>query len=90
MSEKTFIGKVDVIATQYGEIIKLKFGPQDFEKMEAARNEGGWLHLDIKSGKNGKYAEINSYKAGGAAPQQAGASKRVAPQAPVVEDDLPF
>lgn len=89
MSEKTFIGKVDVIATQYGEIIKLKFGPQDFEKMEAAKNESGWLHLDIKSGKNGKYAEVNSYKAAGGAPQ-AGAGKRVAPQAPVVEDDLPF
>lgn len=88
MSDKTFIGKVDVIATQYGEIIKLKFGPQDFEKMAAAKNEGGWLHIDIKSGKNGKYAEVNNYKASGAAPQSGG--KRVQSQAPVVNDDLPF
>jgi hypothetical protein len=43
--------------------------------------------VDIKEGKKGKYAQINTYKAKGDAPQ---GGNRVAPAAPQVQDDFPF
>ena len=34
MAEKIFIGKVEVKETQFGEIIKIGFSPEDREKMK--------------------------------------------------------
>lgn len=88
MEATNFVGKIDVITTQYGEIIKFKIGPNDFKALEEAKNESGWVVVDIKEGKKGKYGQINTYKAkGGDAPQ---GGNRVAPAAPQVVDDFPF
>jgi hypothetical protein len=87
MEASNFVGKIDVITTQYGEIIKFKLGPNDFKALEEAKNDSGWVVVDIKEGKKGKYAQINTYKAKGDAPQ---AGNRVAPAAPQVQDDFPF
>jgi hypothetical protein len=87
MEASNFVGKIDVITTQYGEIIKFKLGPNDFKALEEAKNDSGWVVVDIKEGKKGKYAQINTYKAKGDAPQ---GGNRVAPAAPQVQDDFPF
>lgn len=77
MSEKIFIGKVEVKLTQFGEIIKIGFSPKDREKMNQYFNGMGWINISILNKKQGgKYAVIDVYNA----------PKPIAP-APVKEDD---
>lgn len=77
MAEKIFIGKVEVKETQFGEIIKIGFSPEDREKMKKYVNSMGWINISILgSKKGGKYAVVDVYNA----------PKPVAP-APVKEDD---
>jgi len=77
MSDKIFIGKVEVKETQFGEIIKIGFSPEDREKMKKYVNSMGWINISILNKKQGgKYAVVDVYNA----------PKPVAP-APVQEDD---
>ncbi len=77
MAEKIFIGKVEVKETQFGEIIKIGFSPEDREKMKKYANSMGWINISILNKKQGgKYAVVDVYNA----------PKPVAP-APVQEDD---
>ena len=48
MSDKVFVGKTSVVNTKYGEIVKVAFGPQDFEVLMNAKNEKGWVNLEMK------------------------------------------
>jgi hypothetical protein len=87
MSDKIYIGKVEVKETQFGEIIKIGFSPEDREKMKQYANGTGWINISIlNSKKGGKYAVVDTYNA---------TAKPVAP-APVQKDDeidlseLPF
>jgi len=78
MADKIFIGKVEVKETQWGEIIKIAFNPEDKKKLEQYSNNSGWTNISIlNSKKGGKYAVVDTYNA---------IAKPVAPK-PVQEDD---
>ena len=78
MADKIFIGKVEVKETQFGEIIKIGFSPEDKKKMKQYANSMGWINISIlNSKKGGKYAVVDTYNA----------PKPITP-APVQEDDL--
>ena len=79
-NDKVFVGKTTVITTQYGEIVKVALGPQDFEVLLNAKNENGWVNLEIKDKRDGgKYIQLQG--------EYTGAKK---PQAVNDTDDLPF
>ena len=83
-NDKTFVAKTSVVNTQYGQIVKIALGPQDFEVLQNAKNEKGWVNLEMKDKRDGgKYIQLQGeYKGGG---------KSSAPQAAVNDsDDLPF
>jgi hypothetical protein len=62
MADKIFIGKVEVKETQFGEIIKIGFSPEDREKMKQYANSMGWINISIlNSKKGGKYAVVDVY-----------------------------
>ena len=63
MSEKIFIGKIQVKDTQYGEIIKVGFSEKDLETLAEHKNERGWVNISILNSKNGgKYGIIDTYQ----------------------------
>ena len=77
MADKIFIGKVEVKETQFGEIIKIGFSPEDREKMKQYANSMGWINISILNRKQGgKYAVVDVYNV----------PKLVAPK-PVQEND---
>lgn len=57
MSDKTinFVGQLKTIKTQYGDIIKVAIGPNDFEKLASNKNDKGWVNLEIKSKRDGSH-----------------------------------
>ena len=62
MAEKIFIGRVEVKETEYGEIIKLAFNPEDKKKLEQYSNNSGWTNISIMTSRNGgRYATIDTY-----------------------------
>jgi hypothetical protein len=78
MSEKVFVGKTTVVNTQYGQIVKVALGPQDFEVLQNAKNDKGWVNLEMKDKRDGgKYVQLQ------------GEMKRK-PQAVNDTDDMPF
>jgi hypothetical protein len=87
MSEKIYVGKAKSITTKFGQITKLSFGPNDFEKLNEHKNAAGWVNLEILSGRDGNpYAQIDNFK-----PTAQGGAPKAAPvnqEAP--SDDLPF
>lgn len=50
-----FVGQVKTIKTQYGEIIKVALGPNDFTKLENHKNDKGWVNLEIKTKRDGSH-----------------------------------
>ena len=65
MAEKIFIGKVEIKETQWGEIIKIAFNPEDKKKLDQYSNNSGWTNISILSSKSGgKYATIDTYRPG--------------------------
>jgi len=61
MAEKnaTFIGKTKVVKTKFGEIVKIAFGPRDFEQFEGLKNQSGWVNLELMSKRDGeKYLKV--------------------------------
>ena len=61
MSDKIFCGSGKTIKTQYGELIKLSFGPRDLEAMMANKNEKGWVNVVVaKRREVGQYGETHS------------------------------
>ena len=79
MSDKVFVGKTNVVTTKYGEIVKVALGPQDFEVLSNAKNDKGWVNLEIKDKRDGgKYIQLQG---------------EMKPRATAVNDsdtDLPF
>lgn len=64
MADKIFIGKVEVKETQFGEIIKIGFSPEDRKKMKQYTNSMGSINISIlNSKKGGKYAVVDVYNA---------------------------
>lgn len=80
MSDKVFVGKTNVVNTKYGQIVKVAFGPQDFEVLMNAKNDKGWVNLEIKDKRDGgKYIQLQGEMA-------------ARPKAQAVNDgdDMPF
>ena len=78
MSEKVFVGKTTVVNTQYGQIVKVALYPQDFEVLQNAKNDKGWVNFEMKDKRDGgKYVQLQ------------GEMKRK-PQAVNDTDDMPF
>ena len=88
-NSKIYVGKTKVVTTKFGEITKVSFGPSDFEKLNAAKNDAGWVNLDLLTARDGgQYLKIDNFKAtaqGGGGSVQ---SKPVNQESP--SDDLPF
>ena len=79
-NDKVFVGKTNVVTTKYGEIVKVAFGPQDFEILMNAKNEKGWVNLEMKDKRDGgKYFQLQGEMA-----------SKPKPQAVNDVDDLPF
>ncbi len=79
-NDKVFVGKTNVVNTKYGEIVKVAFGPQDFEVLMNAKNEKGWVNLEMKDKRDGgKYFQLQGEYTG-------------KPKAAAVNDtdDMPF
>ena len=79
-NDKVFVGKTSVITTKFGEIVKVALGPQDFEVLLNAKNEKGWVNLEIKDKRDGgKYIQLQGEDTG-------------KPKAAAVNDtdDMPF
>lgn len=92
MSDKIFVGKGEKKQTQYGELIKFGFTEKDLTTMTEHLSEKGWVNVVIKDGKNGQpYAQIDTWKPSGSAPQAA--KTQMPPAAPTSfsgQDDIPF
>lgn len=74
MSDKIYVGRIEAKEGKFGELISVAFGPQDFEKLEAAKNERGWVNLNWKKSKEGGYY-MEVYSGGSSAGGQAAAPK---------------
>lgn len=58
-NDKQFVGKTSVVNTKFGQIVKVAFGPQDFEVLANAKNEKGWVNLEMKDKRDGgKYLQV--------------------------------
>ena len=80
MSDKVFVGKTTVVNTQYGQIVKIALGPQDFEVLQNSKNPKGWVNLEMKDKRDGgKYIQLQGEYTG-------------KPKAAAVNDtdDMPF
>lgn len=63
MKDKVFLGRVKVINTRYGEMVKVSFGPKDLEMLKQHQNEQGWSNWVLKEGQSGnKYLELDEWK----------------------------
>lgn len=80
-NDKVFVGKTTVVTTKFGEIVKVALGPQDFEVLQNAKNDKGWVNLEIKDKRDGgKYIQLQGeYTGGNSRPAPANDS-----------DDMPF
>jgi hypothetical protein len=79
MADKVFVGKTTVVNTKFGQIVKVALGPQDFEVLTNAKNDKGWVNLEIKDKRDGgKYIQLQ-----GEMKQQAAAVNDT-------DSDLPF
>jgi len=81
-NDKTFVAKTSVVSTQYGQIVKIALGPQDFEVLNNAKNEKGWVNLEMKDKRDGgKYIQLQGEYTGKAAPRAVAVNDG---------DDMPF
>ena len=79
-NDKGFVGKTSVISTKFGEIVKVAVRPQDLEVLLNAKNEKGWVNLEIKDKRDGgKYIQLQG--------EYTGKPKAVAVND---TDDMPF
>lgn len=79
-NDKVFVGKTTVVNTKFGQIVKVALGPQDFEVLANAKNEKGWVNLEMKDKRDGgKYMQLQG-------------EMQSQPKAQAVNDtdDLPF
>lgn len=75
---RQFLGKIKVVETKYGNIVKIAFGPQDFEVLANSRNDKGWVNLEMKDKRDGgKYLQIQG-------------EAKAAPQPVNSKEDFPF
>ena len=60
MADKTFVGNVKTVSTQYGELIKIGIPEADFQ----THVKNGWLNVTLKKGKDsGKYyLELDTFE----------------------------
>lgn len=60
-NQNTFVGKTKVVTTKYGEIVKIAFGPKDWELLQNAKNDSGWVNLELKGKRDGgKFLQVQS------------------------------
>lgn len=79
MADKVFVGKTNVVTTQYGQIVKIALGPQDFEVLQNSKNDKGWVNLEMKDKRDGgKYLQLQ------------GEMKRKAVGVNDTDDGMPF
>ena len=92
MSDKVFVGKGEKKQTKYGDLVKFGFTEKDLDTMKQHMSEKGWVNIVIKDGKNGQpYAEIDTWKPSGAAPQAAYSKPTGSSSALFAgQDDAPF
>jgi hypothetical protein len=84
MEEKVFLGKTTVVDTQYGQIVKIAFGPNDFEVLNQQKNDKGWINLELKDKRDGgKYLQVQGNYQGN---KPSGPVTAIAQE----EDDMPF
>ena len=77
MEQRQFVGKIKVVETKYGSIVKIALGPNDLEVLANHRNEKGWVNLEMKDKRDGgKYMQIQGEVA---APKQPVNSKEYYP-----------
>ena len=63
MKDKVFLGRVKVINTRYGEMVKVSFGPNDLEMLKKHQNEQGWSNWVLKEAQSGnRYLELDEWK----------------------------
>jgi hypothetical protein len=80
--DKVFVAKTTVVNTKFGQIVKIALGPQDFEVLQNAKNDKGWVNLEMKDKRDGgKYIQLQGEYTGKAAPQAAAVNDG---------DDMPF
>jgi hypothetical protein len=64
MKDKVFLGRIKVINTRYGEMVKVSFGPKDLEILNEHKNDQGWSNWVLKESQSGsKYMELDDWKA---------------------------
>jgi hypothetical protein len=88
MSDKVYVGRVETKEGKYGELVSVSLGPQDFEKLEAAKNERGWVNLNWKQAKDGGYYMEVYQNAGSGGGAKASSAKQAFTQNQ--SNDLPF
>lgn len=88
-TQKIYVGRVETKEGQYGELISVAFGPQDFDKLEAAKNAKGWVNLNWKQSKEGGYY-LEVYQGGGAGGGAKASQAKASMGAQGGNDDLPF
>jgi hypothetical protein len=68
MADKVFCGNAKVVATKYGEIVKISFSKKDLQTMMDNLSESGWINTVLKEkkekieGKPTHYLEVDNYK----------------------------
>jgi predicted dithiol-disulfide oxidoreductase (DUF899 family) len=88
MSDKIYVGRVETKEGKYGELISVSLGPQDFEKLEAAKNQRGWVNLNWKQSKDGGYYMEVYQNASSAGGSKVNETKQAFTQSQ--SNDLPF
>ena len=62
-NKRKYVGRVETKATQYGDIIKVGIGPNDFEILNSSKSAKGWVTIDIKAKQGGGYyGEIATFE----------------------------
>lgn len=98
MSDKVYVGNCATRTNKFDQQeVTVAFGPNDFEKLNAAKNEKGWVNLTLSTSREGKpYLTIWQKQASPygqkaeSTGQEPSAQVAESPAATDAEDDLPF
>ncbi len=106
MADKVYCGNGKVIKTQYGDMMKLSFSPDDIEKLvqrsKETQDRGGWVNVVVKERREVSpkgmthYLEIDMWEPNqdGENPAKKAAAEPIADEVQLNEEvtaeDLPF
>lgn len=90
-TNKNFVGRTKVISTQYGELVKIAFGPIDFLKFEELKKDG-WCNLVMKrSAKTGEpYLVFDDFIPVKRENTTLDEARKIFPDSKVSIEDVPF